>query len=119
MAVSPRVVERLRADGHQATHLREQGLQRLPDDKVFAKAQADGSILLTFDLDFGEIVALSSDATVSVVVFRLRDTRTDRVIARLLDVITQSSDALQAGAVVVVEDSRHRVRHLPVAGSSS
>ena len=31
MGVSPRVVDWLRAQGHDARHLREEGLQRLPN----------------------------------------------------------------------------------------
>ncbi len=114
MGVSPRVVAWLRAAGHDVGDLREQGLHRLPDGDVFAKAATENRILLTFDLDFGEIVGLSVQPGSSVVVFRLRDTRVDRVIDRLSDVLVQSSDALQAGAIVTVEDGRHRIRRLPL-----
>ena len=119
MGVSPRIVEWLRASGHDAVHLREQGLHRLPDPDVFTKASVERRILLTFDLDFGEIVALSANRLVSVVVFRLRDTRTPRVLERLQQVLAVSADALSEGAVVVVEDSRHRVRRLPLPGPST
>ena len=117
MGVSPRAVEWLRSSGHDAVHLREEGLQRLPDEGVFAKARAENRILLTFDLDFGEIVAMNAGSVVSVVVFRLRDTRTARVIERLADVLEQSSRALEEGAIIVVEDDRHRVRRLPFGSS--
>lgn len=113
MGVSPRVVAWLRAAGHDVADLREQGLQRLPDADVFAKAVAENRVLLTFDLDFGEIVGLGFQAGASVIVFRLRDTRVDFVIGRLRDVLDQSSTALGAGAIISVEDGRHRVRHLP------
>ncbi|HYS75771.1 MAG TPA: DUF5615 family PIN-like protein, partial [Burkholderiales bacterium] len=58
--VAGRVVNWLRERGHDAVHLREQGLERLPDSEVFAKASAEKRVLLTFDLDFGELVALSA-----------------------------------------------------------
>jgi hypothetical protein len=32
---------------------------------------------------------------------------------RLRDVLEQSAEALESGAIVAVEDDRHRVRHLP------
>jgi predicted nuclease of predicted toxin-antitoxin system len=113
MGVSPKVAEWLRQDGHDAVHLRDEQLQRMADPDIFAKAGAEGRVLLTFDLDFGEIVAAKRERATSVVVFRLQDTRTDRVIDRLRDVLTQSSDVLTAGAIVVVEDAQHRVRRLP------
>jgi predicted nuclease of predicted toxin-antitoxin system len=114
MGVSPKAVEWLRAAGHDAVHLRDEGLHRLPDDAVFAKARAENRIVLTFDLDFGEIVALNAGSVVSVVVFRVQDSRTERVIERLADVLEQSSEALQSGSIIVVEDARHRVRRLPL-----
>jgi predicted nuclease of predicted toxin-antitoxin system len=114
MGVAMAIVEWLRARGHDATHLREQGLQRVADADVFEKARAEARILLTFDLDFGEIVALTRGAATSIILFRVRDTRTPRVIQRLERVLQSSSEDLQKGAVIVVEDGRHRVRRLPV-----
>lgn len=116
MCVSLRVVEWLRTRGDDVVHLREQGLQRLPNGDIFEKATAEDRIVVTFDLDFGEIVASSRGSRTSVVVFRLRNTRTEQVIARLERVLDESSAALDRGAVVIVEDSRHRVRLLPVGG---
>ena len=114
MGVSGRVVEWLRAVGHDALHLREQGLHRLPDEAVFAKAAAEKRILLTFDLDFGEILALSQGRPGSVVLFRLRNTRTPHVIERLEKVLEHCAAPLEEGAVVVVEDARHRLRRMPI-----
>ena len=41
-----------------AIHVRELGLQRASDREIVDRALADARILLTFDLDFGEILAL-------------------------------------------------------------
>jgi predicted nuclease of predicted toxin-antitoxin system len=41
--------------------LRDQGLQTLTDEAIFQKAAAEQRIIITFDLDFGEIAALSAD----------------------------------------------------------
>jgi hypothetical protein len=59
MGVPNSVVIELRRRGNDAIHLREEGLQRLPDDEIFQKTTAEDRILLTFDLDFSEIVALA------------------------------------------------------------
>jgi len=114
--VAQRVVDWLRADGHDVVHLRDRGLQRLPDREVFELASAEGRILITFDLDFGEIVASSGGRVVSVILFRLRDTRSSHVTERLRSVLERSARQLEQGAVVVVEESRHRVRRLPLGG---
>jgi predicted nuclease of predicted toxin-antitoxin system len=70
--------------------------------------------VLTFDLDFGEILAASCGKIISVVRFRVHNTRADFVIQRLNAVLSQSSAELSQGAIVIVEDSRHRVRKLPI-----
>ncbi|UCG11896.1 MAG: DUF5615 family PIN-like protein, partial [Deltaproteobacteria bacterium] len=81
MGVPGSVIVMLRQRGHDAVHLREQDLQKLPDDEMFQKAIAENRILLTFDLDFSEMVALSGNENVGIVVFRLRNTRANHVLA--------------------------------------
>lgn len=114
MGVSLQVVEWLRTQGHDAVHLRDEGLQRLPNGEIFQKAGTEQRIVLTFDLDFGEIVAASKGQIVSVILFRLHNTRTDFVIRRLDDVLSHSSADLMQGAIIVVEGGRYRLRKLPI-----
>jgi predicted nuclease of predicted toxin-antitoxin system len=114
MGVSQRVVSWLRNEGHDALHVREENLLRLPNGLIFEKAYSEKRILLTFDLDFGEIVALSGGRNVSVILFRLRNTRTQHVIDRLKNVLIDARHALEQGAIVVVEEARHRIRRLPL-----
>ena len=116
MGVSTQVVEWLRSKGHSAVHLREEGLHRLPDGQVFCKAIEEGRVVLTFDLDFGEIAALEQGGRTGVVVFRLHNTRTAHVIERLGVVLAESASALEEGAVVSVEETRYRVRRFPIGG---
>lgn len=114
MGVSPRVVDWLREQGHEASHLREERLNRLPDHEVFSKAISEDRVGLAFDLDFGEIAALSRGRSTSVILFRLRDTRTSHVIERLSSTIASAGEALANGSVVIVEETRVRVRALPI-----
>ncbi len=114
MGVDIRVVKWLREKGHDASHLRDEGLHRMPDGEIFDKAISESRIILTFDLDFAEIVALSRGQNVSVILFRLHNTRTSHLISRLSTVLLESAEALGKGAIIVVEDFRHRVRYLPV-----
>ena len=116
MGISIRVVGWLREQGHEVVHLREEGLQRLPNGKIFLKAVSEKRIILTFDLDFGEIAAHRKVEKTSVVIFRLHNTRAIHVINRLSNVIQESMEALGKGAVIIVEESRHRIRFLPIGG---
>ena len=86
--------------------------------EIFAKAAAENRVVLTVDLDFGEIAALSKGRKTSVILFRLHNTRTPHVIDRLARALADCTDALEKGAVVVVEESRQRVRLLPIGQSA-
>jgi len=112
--VDVRVAEWLRGQGHDAVHLREQGLQRLADGEIFRKAVAENRCVLTFDLDFGEIAALAGETRGSIIVFRLGDPGFRHVVDRLSAVLDESAEAIDKGAVISVEEARHRVRYLPI-----
>jgi predicted nuclease of predicted toxin-antitoxin system len=112
MGVAQRIVDWLRAGGHDTIHLRDEGLQRMPNGEIFEKAASENRIIWTFDLDFGEILALAGGQRASVILFRLHNTRTSHVIDRLDRILTDSMHALEQGAIVIVQESRHRVRRL-------
>ncbi|TAN56289.1 MAG: hypothetical protein EPN19_01125 [Betaproteobacteria bacterium] len=114
MCVDVRVAEWLRGQGHDTVHLRELGLHRLADGEIFRKAASESRAILTFDLDFSEIAALTDGHRTSVIVLRLHDPRFQHVIDRMSAVLADSASALQKGAVISVEETRHRVRSLPV-----
>ena len=118
MGVDIRVVDWLRLHGHDAVHLREHGLHRTVDEVIFAKAVDEDRIVLTFDLDFGDLAVFSRDRPGRVILFRLENARTLHVIDRLATVLSASSDALQRPVIVIVEDTRHRIRYLPIGGPS-
>lgn len=87
---------------------------RMEDPEIAAKARSEERIVLTFDLDFGEIMALSGNASPSVILFRMRN-QTPRVVTpQLLQVIRECEAQLLAGAFVTVEDQGYRLRRLPI-----
>jgi predicted nuclease of predicted toxin-antitoxin system len=79
MGVSRKVSDWRRSQGHESCHLGDERLARLPNGGIFSKAIAENRVVLTFDLDFGEIAARADDRVASVVVFRLQNTRADQV----------------------------------------
>jgi predicted nuclease of predicted toxin-antitoxin system len=114
MGVSGTPVQALREGGYDALHLRELGLQKLPNDQILRKARDENRIVLTFDLDFGDLLAASDGDTPSVVLFRMRNQTPGAVTPRLLEILEACTDTLGAGALIVVEDHRYRVRRLPI-----
>lgn len=113
--LSPRVAEWLRNKGHDVVHVFEVGLHRAGDRRIFEEAARSRRILLTSDLDFGEILARSS-GRVSVVILRLRSNATANVTGRLEVALAQAGSALEHGAVVIVGEASLRLRRLPLGG---
>jgi predicted nuclease of predicted toxin-antitoxin system len=114
MGISPKTVTFLRGMEHDAVHLYDQGLDRLPDSAILEKARDEDRILLTHDLDFGELMAASRAALPSVIIFRLRDMRPVNVNRYLRKIITEHGGLLEEGAIASVTESRVRIRPLPI-----
>ena len=86
----------------------------MEDPDIVVKARTEGRIVLTFNLDFGEIMALSKTASPSVVLFRMRNQTPHVITPRLLQVIQECQPQLSSGAFVTVEDHGYRLRRLPI-----
>jgi predicted nuclease of predicted toxin-antitoxin system len=114
MGVSYSVVLHLRQQGYDIVHLRDIGAHRMPDEAIFAQANRERRVILTFDLDFARLVFDARAAFPSVIIYRLTDSRTHHQIERLMAALRIATMALEAGAVVVVDDNRVRIRELPI-----
>ena len=111
--VSPKTVDFLKQLGHEAVHVRTLGLERAADRVLIERALADSSVVVTFDLDFGDILALGVLDKPSVIICRLADERTESVNQRLAKVLAERISDLESGALILIEDTRYRVRKLP------
>jgi predicted nuclease of predicted toxin-antitoxin system len=96
--------------------LREQDLIRMADPDIITKARREERVVLTFDLDFGEIMALTRTARPSVVLFRMRNQTPAAVTPRLIHLLHECQSELERGVFVTVEDSGYRLRRLPILG---
>jgi len=114
--ISPKTVEFLKHLGHDAAHVRDIGLQRAPDREIIDRALREDRMVLAFDLDFGEILALGVLARPSVILFRLEDETAASVNRGLARILAEQSEALASGALILVESARYRIRKLPIKG---
>ena len=112
--VSPDTVAFLTRLGHDAIHVRALDMHRAQDRELVEYARSETRVIVTFDLDFGDILALGVLDRPSVILLRLSDERPAEVNARLATVVAEQEAALESGALILVENVRYRVRKLPI-----
>jgi predicted nuclease of predicted toxin-antitoxin system len=113
--LSPLLAELLAAAGHDTVHVRDLGLLTAADRLVLERARTDRRVLISADTDFGELLAASGAMLPSVILLRRETDRSASTQAALiLANLDQVAADIDAGAIVVLEATRVRVRRLPV-----
>jgi predicted nuclease of predicted toxin-antitoxin system len=108
--LSPETAQFLRQKFHfDVRCLLEDGLGQITDEEVVALAKKEGRIIVTFDLDFGQIYHFREPEKLGILVLRLRNQTVERVNQRLKEFFSGFEDLEKLSrALTVVGDSHYR-----------
>lgn len=112
--VSPALIEVLEAHGHTGVHVHQIGLHTASDESLLALASRERRVVITADLDFPRLLALSAAHGPGLILFRggnYSESEMRSLLVRVLESI--SADTLQH-CVCVVDKQRIRLTRLPL-----
>ncbi len=108
----PSVAEFLRSIGHEASHVFEKGWGRFTDKEILAAAGKEGAVVITADLDFPRLIAITPCTQHGLILFRGADWKRNAICESLVRIFATIPERRLAFSIVVVEPSRIRVRDL-------
>jgi predicted nuclease of predicted toxin-antitoxin system len=118
MPVSFLLLKVLHAYGHEGVHAHQIGKDRAPDTELLDIARSDHRIIITADLDFPRLLALSLADGPGIILFR-GGNYSDIEMCDLLETALSRvpADVLES-SICVVDKKRLRVTRLPLEPKS-
>lgn len=111
--ISPVTVNFLKSIGYDVVRASEILRPTSSDREIVESAITNNRVILTQDLDFSEIIALSGKSKPSLISLRLSSSRIEYVNSVLEKALPLIKNDIEAGAIVSVEDNKVRTRKLP------
>lgn len=99
---------------YDAVHWSRVGDPRAKDAVIMAWARGEDRVVFTNDLDFGAALALTNASGPSVVQVRALDVRPQAIGPALVAALEKCTESLTAGALVILDADRMRLRSLPL-----
>jgi predicted nuclease of predicted toxin-antitoxin system len=114
MPLSPALVNWLIERGHVAIHATAANLARASDEDVMKHARAEQQIVVTADLDYPRLLALTSSDSPAIILFRGGNFNEVEMVALLASVLEAVSAEELVVSFIVVDRHRLRKRSLPL-----
>jgi predicted nuclease of predicted toxin-antitoxin system len=114
MNLSPKWAGFLASAGFDVVHWSALGAANAPDREIMSHAREGGYVVLTSDLDFGAILAVTHGEKPSVVQLRSDNLSHENIGRQVIDALRQLTIELEGGALVTVDTERTRLRILPL-----
>jgi predicted nuclease of predicted toxin-antitoxin system len=114
MSLTPAWVVALQKYGWECQHWAAVGDPLAPDATIVEWARVNDYIILTYDLDFGAILAATQASSPSVVQIRSQKPIPVHLEHVLVHALQQFETLLDTGALIVVDETRTRAVALPL-----
>lgn len=117
ISLSPAWVDVFTTHGWPAVHWSTVGDPRAKDRVLMAWAREHGHVVFTHDLDFGALLALTRATGPSVIPVRAHDVLPEHPGHVVVATLRAYEPQLLQGAIVTVDESRGKVRMLPIGSA--
>ncbi len=114
MNLSLYLVDIFTEQGWQALHWSAVGDPGADDFSIMEWARDNGYTVFTHDLDFGTLLAVTHAQGPSVIQVRTQNILCQDFCARLIQTLRKYGPALEKGALMVIDETKSRVRLLPL-----
>ena len=112
--LSPDWVPVLNDAGFEAMHWVDVGDPSAPDREIMDWAVANGYVVFSHDLDFSTMLALTRAGRPSLIQLRGPKVLPEQIAEQLIQSLRRFQADLDAGALLLIEPGRSRVRVLPL-----
>ncbi len=114
MNVSPITIDELRKLGWKIVRVSEVMDEKSKDMEILDYARAHNKVVITHDLDFSMLLAVSGHEKPSVINLRLENVQPRHVKKHIIEVVSELEKELSTGIVVSVDEISARYRNLPI-----
>ncbi len=110
----PQLAASLSKIGHEARHVSLEGFPKASDFELLEIAKLENEVILTHDLDFGQLLAFTGYRHPSVVIFRIHQINAGMFERLLLSNWHLLEQSLIDGSVIIIEEEKIRIKKLPI-----
>lgn len=114
MNLSPVLAELLTQHGFTSVHWSKIGSPTAEDREIMRWAKENDYVVVTFDLDFGAILAATGFDSPSVIQIRGLDNHPRFLCPVLVEALNRFHQELRDGALIILDKNKARARLLPL-----
>jgi len=114
MPLSPALAHWLETEGHDAVHAAAISLNRATDVAIVARALEEDRTVITADLDYPRLLALTGALAPSLILFRGGNWSDVDIVGRMQQILQGLGESDISQSILVVDRDRIRRRRLPI-----